>query len=72
MPKNATQAEYSPKAERRTYRVNLPGFIADEDVGLGDVITRAASAVGIRQCGGCKQRAAVLNRWLAFSGRRQK
>ena len=72
MPKNVRKAEYSPKPERLPYRVNLPGFIEDEDVGLGDVIKRATSAVGIRPCGGCRQRAALLNRWLAFSGGRQK
>ncbi len=56
--------------ERRPYRVRLPGFISDEDVGLGDVIKRATSTVGIMPCGGCAKRAAALNRWVAFSGRR--
>ena len=58
--------------ERQTYRVRLPGFISDEDVGLGDVIKRATSSVGIRPCGGCEQRAAALNHWLTFTGRRPK
>ena len=60
------------KHERQPYRVRLPGFISDEDVGLGDVIKRATSAVGIRPCGSCEQRAAALNRWLTFTGRRPK
>ena len=60
------------KHERQPYRVRLPGFISDEDVGLGDVIKRATSAVGIRPCGRCEQRAAALNRWLTFTGRRPK
>jgi hypothetical protein len=60
------------KYERQPYRVRLPGFISDEDVGLGDVMKRATSAVGIRPCGGCARRAATLNRWLTFSGRRPK
>lgn len=64
-----TQAD---KNERRPYKVRLPGFISDEDVGLGDVIKRATSAVGIRPCGSCEQRAAALNHWLSFSGRRPK
>ena len=52
------------------YRVRLPGFITGKDVGLGDVIKRATSAVGIQPCGSCqRQRAAVLNRWMTFSGR---
>ncbi len=54
----------------RSYRVRLPGFITDKDVGLGDVIKRATSAVGIKPCGGCTRRAAALNRWMIFSGRR--
>ncbi len=47
-------------------------FLTDENIGLGDVIKRATSAVGVRPCGSCEQRAAALNRWLAFSGRRPK
>jgi hypothetical protein len=60
------------KTERPAHRVRLPGFITDEDVGLGDVVKRMAYAAGIRPCGGCEQRAATLNRWLAFSGSRGK
>jgi hypothetical protein len=51
------------------YRVRLPGFVSEEDVGLGDAIKRATSTVGIVPCGGCGRRAAALNRWIAFSGR---
>lgn len=60
------------KIERQPYRVRLPGFIRDEDIGLGDVMKRATFAIGIRPCGSCEQRAAALNRWLTFSGRRPK
>jgi len=60
------------RIERQSYRARLPGFISDEDIGLGDVIKRATSAIGIRPCGSCEQRAAALNRWLTFSGRRPK
>lgn len=54
------------------YRVRLPGFIVetDHEIGLGDVIKKATQAVGIAPCGGCAARAAALNRWLTFSGRR--
>ena len=55
--------------EHQPHRVRLPGFISDKDIGLGDVIKRATSAVGIRPCGGCERRAATLNRWLVFTGR---
>ena len=58
--------------DRLPHEMRLPGFIIDEDVGLGTVIKRVTSAVGIRPCGGCEQRAATLNRWLVFTGRRSK
>jgi hypothetical protein len=64
------QGNENSNQERQPYRVRLPGFISDEDIGLGDVIKRATSAVGIKLCGGCKRRALALNRRLAFSGRR--
>ena len=60
------------KGERQPYRVRLPGFITDKEVGLGDVIKRATYAVGIKPCGGCASRAATLNRWMVFSGRRPR
>lgn len=34
--------------------------------GLGDTIARATSAVGIKPCGGCKQRQALLNRLVPY------
>ncbi len=48
-------------------RVHLPGFLIDEDIGLGDVVKRAIYAVGIKPCGGCEKRAAALNQWMRFS-----
>lgn len=55
---------------REPRRVRLPGFVTDEDVGLGDVIKKATSIVGIRPCGGCAERARRLNNWMVFSKRR--
>jgi hypothetical protein len=52
------------------HRTRIPGFDADTEVGLGDVIKRAASLAGLRQCRSCGERAARLNRWMVFSGRR--
>jgi len=49
--------------------VRLPGFVADEPVGLGDVIKRTALLAGIRPCAGCTERARRLNSWLVFRGR---
>jgi hypothetical protein len=54
---------------RQPYRIRLPGFITGKEVGLGDVIKRATSTVGIRPCVGCERRAAALNRWFVFTGR---
>ena len=52
------------------YRLRLPGFIREEDIGLGDVVKRVASTIGIKPCGGCERRAAALNRRLVFTGRK--
>ncbi|KUJ66829.1 hypothetical protein ACZ90_32890 [Streptomyces albus subsp. albus] len=52
------------------HRVRLPGFISDEEVGLGDVVKRATSNLGIRPCGDCGERARRLNNWMVFSKRR--
>jgi hypothetical protein len=54
--------------ERRPYRMRLPGFVTGKEVGLGDVIKRATSAVGIRACAGCERRGAALNRLFVFTG----
>lgn len=66
--KNKTETVNKPKSQ--PYRVRLPGFISEEDVGLGDLIKRATSAAGIKPCGGCQRRADTLNRWMVFSGKR--
>jgi len=63
----------APRAtEREPYRVRLPGFIRDEDVGLGDVVKRTTYMLGLRPCEGCERRAQTLNSWFAFSNRRPK
>jgi hypothetical protein len=53
----------------RPYRARFPGFVSDQEIGLGDAIKYVTHAFGIRACGGCERRAAALNRWLAFTGR---
>ena len=55
------------KLKRGAHRVRLPGFLIEEEVGLGDLIKKATYAVGIKPCGGCERRAAALNRWMTFS-----
>jgi peroxiredoxin len=58
-----------PLAEApQPHRVHLPRFLAKQEIGLGDVIKRVTSAMGIKPCVGCERRAAVLNRWMVFSG----
>jgi len=54
---------------RARNRISVPG-LTSEEVGLGDVIARVASLVGISLCGGCRRRAHALNAWVAFSPRR--
>ena len=64
-----TQPEEKTTSETQPYRVRLPGFVSDEDIGLGDAIKQVTYAFGIRPCGGCERRAAALNRWFVFTGR---
>lgn len=70
MKKREGKATVNDRRGHQPYRVRLPGFISDQDVGLGDVIKRATYAIGIKPCGGCSRRAAALNRWMVFSGKR--
>jgi hypothetical protein len=49
------------------FRVRLPSFIKEEEIGLGDAIKRATYAFGLTPCGGCEQRATALNRWMIFT-----
>lgn len=56
-------------ARRTPRRVRLPGFIpaGQEEIGLGEVMTRVTHAAGIKPCGGCARRAARLNGWMVFT-----
>lgn len=66
-----SSAESSPAGQPPTARVRLPGFIVDEEIGLGDAIKRITYRFGIRACGGCERRAAALNRLVSFTIRRK-
>ena len=57
------------QSENPPHRVRLPGFITDEEIGLGDAIKRATSYFWIQPCGGCEHRAIALNRWMVFNSR---
>jgi hypothetical protein len=61
MPEKKTRREPEP------FRVSLPGFIRDEEIGLGDVVKRATSYMGIKPCGGCERRASALNHRVVFT-----
>ena len=65
MPKNTITNQGVVKAE--PHRVRLPGFVRDEDIGLGDAVKRMTYAMGVRPCGGCEWRAAAMNRWMVFT-----
>jgi hypothetical protein len=55
------------ETESRPRRVRLPGFITDEEVGLGDVVKGVTYAMGVKPCGGCERRVATMNRWMVFT-----
>ena len=55
-------------ATPRPHRLSLPRFLVKHEIGLGDLIKRLTSALGIKTCVGCERRAAALNRWLVLSG----
>ena len=65
-----TDARAETREDPAAHRVRLPGFLSEDEIGLGDVIKRATSYFGVKPCGGCQGRAETLNRWMSFSGRR--
>jgi len=58
-----------PGSQPRPHKVRLPGFLIEEEVGLGDLVKKTTYAMGIQPCSGCEKRAAALNRWMSFSRR---
>jgi hypothetical protein len=60
------EPEVSSAATPR-FKMRLPGFVNDEQIGLGDVVTRFTHMAGIKPCGGCAGRARALNHWIAFT-----
>ncbi len=58
---------HGESTESQPYRVRLPGFLIEEEIGLGDAIKRVTYAMGVKPCSGCEKRAAALNRWMRFS-----
>jgi hypothetical protein len=63
MPGEKTRSQPQPS------RVALPRFVSDEEIGLGDVVKRATSYLGIKPCSGCDRRARALNHRVVFTKR---
>jgi hypothetical protein len=54
------------RVQPKTASVRLPGFVLEEEIGLGDAVKKVTYALGIKPCGACEKRAAALNRWMSF------
>ena len=67
MSRKGVTSNQKQEAQAQPHRIRLPGFLIVDEVGLGDAVKRATYAMGIKPCGGCEKRAAVLNRWMHFS-----
>ncbi|MGH8905644.1 MAG: hypothetical protein ACRD0K_03815 [Egibacteraceae bacterium] len=70
MSSEESKGRRSGKSRTEPRRVRLPGFVDDDDGGLGDVVKKVTSIVGVKPCGGCAERAGRLNDWMVFSKRR--
>ncbi len=55
--------------QSKPIRIQVP-FELKEDIGVGDVIKRATSALGVKPCSGCEKRAEALNSRFVVSGRK--
>lgn len=67
MKKEPESGDQADNGKHDAFRVRLPGFLVENETGLGDVIKRAISTIGIRPCNGCEHRAAALNRWVVLT-----
>ena len=68
MSEGEKRDEPARRDEGRPRRVRIPGFVPDEEIGLGDAVKRVTYTMGIRRpCGGCERRAAALNRRMVLS-----
>ena len=56
--------------DKEPYRMRLPGFVSDADIGLGDAVKRVIRAFGVMPCGGCDSRAAARTDGWSFPARR--
>lgn len=54
----------------RPIRIPVPGM--RQSAGLGQTIKKVTSALGIRPCGGCEQRARALDRRVVLGPQKKK
>jgi hypothetical protein len=57
-----------PKQARPAVRIGTP-FRMEHDIGLGEVVKRITTKVGVAPCAPCQERAAAMNRHVVFTGR---
>ena len=51
------------------HKIRIPGFLVEDEIGLGGVIKKVTTSLGIKPCGGCNRRAEFLNQWMVFYGK---
>ena len=56
---------------KRRIVVRLPSFLLKGEVGLGDMVSKAAEAAGAEPCDDCKRRRDAMNRRMIFRGGRE-
>jgi hypothetical protein len=57
----------SNESSKARHNIRLPGFLVENEIGLGQAIKKVSYAMGIKPCAGCEQRAAKLDSWVRFS-----
>jgi hypothetical protein len=54
--------------ESSRLHVRVPSGLVQGEIGLGTLISRMTAAAGIPPCEACRERAAALDRLVAFGG----
>jgi hypothetical protein len=57
--------------ETPRHQIRFPGFITDDEIGLGELVKRVTYFTGIKPCDSCEKRAAALNRWMSIGTSRR-
>jgi hypothetical protein len=53
--------------DRTAYTIRVPTFVFGHEMGLGDILKRISTSLGVGPCARCDERAACLNSWLRFA-----